>query len=99
MRRRDSLGANPLSRGGEHDPIVHELGKRDVVDMLELASAATRKVAARRSRAMRPRFERAVGQHDVTRRSEGDVPALRRDAIAFRGDALDDLPAGHNARA
>jgi hypothetical protein len=81
LLRFDALGARR-----ENHPVAHESGQRALVEMLKLAAPAAPEVTARRCGMMRARLHAAVGKHDVTRRSESDVTAVRGHAVALGGD-------------
>src|SRR4249919_423093 len=57
--------------------------------MLQLAAAACREMAARRLPVAGARFERAIAKQQVTGHSEWDVTAAGRNAVASRGNSDD----------
>ena len=83
----DLLRFNALGERRENHQVAHESGERALVEMLQLAAAATPEVTARRCGMVRARLHAAVGKHDVTRRGEGDVTAARGHAVALGGDS------------
>ncbi len=96
-------GGQPLrvERGG--DTVGDEARVAGVVEVLELAAAADREMAAGRRLVMWARDHRAgIGQRVTGRRKRGVSP-VRRDALAPRRDAQDrahsDARAGVSARA
>ncbi|MCP6036978.1 hypothetical protein NL368_26945, partial [Klebsiella pneumoniae] len=71
---------------------------RRLVDMLQLAAAARIEVPARRFRMVRTMVETACDPEAVARRRARDVPPVRRDTVAPRCDADDQVGiAGHPA--
>ena len=96
---RHGCGREPLPFRGEHYTVADEVAQRVLVQMLQLAPAAAREVAARRLGVVRPRRNRAVGGDEVSRRGQRDMAARRGDAVAFGGDADDLFERTHNAAA
>ena len=97
MHRSDKFGLEPLPQRRVHHPVADELRQRRLVEVLQLAPAASPEVAARRLGTVRAGFERPVRPHDIARRRQRHMPPRCRDAIAFRGDADDFLALAHNA--
>jgi ABC-type phosphonate transport system ATPase subunit len=89
IRLGEHLGLEALPVRGVEDPVSYEAGERHLVEMLHLAAAAARKMAARRIGVVRPRLQTAIGLDDVTRRGERDVAAACRHPVTFRGNARD----------
>lgn len=99
MHRGKALGHEPLPFGSQHDPVAHEGSEGFLVEMLQLAAAAARKMATRRIGAVRPRRDRAVGPQPVAGRGERDVAARRGDAVAFRRHSQDIFAFAHRQAA
>jgi hypothetical protein len=75
---------------GRSDPGDKVVAISHVIDVLQLASAAFRKVTAWRHLVVSSVLERPIIEKTIARHSEGDVPAALRDAVSSRGDS-DDL--------
>jgi hypothetical protein len=67
--------------------------------MLQLTSAASPEMTARRLRMVRPKLDRTIGQKQIPGGRERRVAARRGDAIALGGDAHDFLAVAHSAAA
>jgi hypothetical protein len=79
-------------------PVAHEGGKRDLVDVLELAPATASKVTARRCGVVGARLHAAVRQDHVPRRCEGHMPTAFGNPVTFRRNAQDFVSSGHRNR-
>ena len=64
---------------------------RFIIGMLELASAAFRKMTARRVLVMRAECQRPIVENSVTGNSEWNMAATSGYAVAARGNAHDKL--------
>ena len=93
----DLLGRESLPLGGIDHPVADELREAFFIEVLQLASAASAKVAARRLGTMRSGCERTVVAQHVAWRGKRCVTAVGGDAVAFGGDP-DDF-AAHSAAA
>ena len=77
------------------DTIGHELAQCRLIGVLELAAAACGNVSARRDDMMRSRRQRAIRANRIAGHAARNMPAGRRDAIAARGNSLNDLGFAH----
>ena len=96
--RRERLGLNSLTLRGEEHPVAHEISEGALIQMLQLASAATPEMAARRNSSLGPGLNGAVRQNDVARRSKWYVATARSYAITLGGNPRDFFSDAHTNR-
>ena len=99
MHRSDPFGRQALALGGVEHPIAHEACQRVLVEVLQLAPAASAEMAARRNGVMRARLQRTVGEKRVAGRGVRRVAARRGDSVTPGGDADDLFGLAHRAAA
>jgi hypothetical protein len=95
MRRTDIARRHLLTGERPGHALAHEIRKRRLADMLELAAAAFAEVSADRNRAVRPGDERSVGRHMVAGNPARDMATVGGYAVAARGDADNQVGFGH----
>ena len=95
MRGQHLAHGNILRFRRVDDTIGHELAQCRLIGVLELAAAACGNVSARRDDMMRSRRQRAIRANRIAGHAARNMPAGRRDAIAARGNSLNDLGFAH----
>jgi hypothetical protein len=89
MGWRDPIRCKALTLCRMDYSIVHELGERRFVEVLQLATTASPEVTAWRRGVVGARFQQTILPENIARRRKRHVAAIGGDAVALRGDADD----------
>ena len=87
MHGGNRLRHQSLPLGGVDHTVADEVRQRLLVEVLQLAPAASTEVAARRRGVVRARQHCAIGAGNVARRRKRHMAPRRGDAIALGGNA------------
>ena len=99
MRRGNTLRLQSLLACCSEHPVGDELLQNGVIRMLQLASAATGKMATWRVLVVGAVLNCPVGQNAITRHRTFDVLPAFPDPIALRSEADDGFSVGHRQAA